>query len=173
MHPEDVAELVVAEVAELERKLADRPDLRVSGVALEDGVEVFLAYEVDLRKPWTMVDRRTGKQVPTLGPRHTENRVLHLNCWNWNGRAPLANLLLPDRTPLPPQLWPMEIGGQGIVHGHRDYRRPFFCRPGTQEFHSHTQHADEPWDRHRPTRTLDQIVIDLLGDLQTRFIGGL
>ena len=66
----------------------------------------------------------------------------------------------------------MEQGGQGIVHGHRDYGRPFFCRPGTHEFHSHTQHADEPWDLHRPTRTLDQIAIDLLVDLQRRFIGG-
>lgn len=172
MHPDDVAEFVATEAEVARQQIESRADLGVRDLAIENNTEMFIDYEVDLRHPIVLTNAN-GRQILGKGLRHSENRILHLECTNWNARPPLANLLLPDRSPLPPQLWPRAEDGEGIVASHRDYQRPFFCRPGTHEFHSHTQHSDEPWDRHRPTRSLDQIVIDLLDSLQHRFILGI
>ena len=50
--------------------------------------------------------------------------------------------------------------------------RKFFCRYGTREFHTHPQHADQPWDAFRPLHRLEQIVIELMRDMRGRFYFG-
>lgn len=89
----------------------------------------------------------------------------------YDSLPPTAELLLPDRSPLPPSDWPKSIGGQGIVHDSKDYGRPFFCRRGLREYHSHSQHEDDPWDAYREHLALHQIVMELLRDMRDTWIG--
>jgi Predicted metal binding domain len=47
----------------------------------------------------------------------------------------------------------VEGGAQNlIVGGHPDTGRPFLCIPGVRQYHSHPQHAGDPWLLHRSTR---------------------
>lgn len=36
-----------------------------------------------------------------------------------------------------------------IVHSHPDTNRPFFCVPGTRQYHDHPQHSGDSWLLHR------------------------
>ena len=49
MHPDDVAEHVVAEVAELERRLQATPELGVTRVALENDTDLYLDFHKEER----------------------------------------------------------------------------------------------------------------------------
>jgi hypothetical protein len=153
VHPDDVAEYVVEEVERTRQRLAARADLNVASVDLEDDVQLYVAFAgVDLSQS----SRR--------------RLVAHLDCTDFDGQPPTAELMLPDRTPLPPGQWPKDLIEQGIVQNHPDFKRPFFCRPGFREFHTHPQHEDEPWDKYRESITLEHVVIDLLDDLVHRWV---
>lgn len=169
MHPEDVADLVATDAAEVERRLAAGPDLGVTSFSRPNPFEILIGFDIVLRH-----GQQTGAGiVPILGSQHLENRFLRLNCSEWDGQPPLVDLLQADATPLPPELWPLDPQQLGIVAGHPIYgNRKFFCRPGTREFHTHPQHSDHPWDFYRPTRKLDQLVLDLMRDIRDRFIFG-
>lgn len=181
MHPDDVADYVVEQVDWVRERLADHPELRVSAVELEDDVKLYITF--------TKIERpRVSAITPPrlLGPgkapiafqytgidlsRTTERELmLHCDCGDFDGQPPTAALMRPDRTPLPADQWPKDLTGQGIVHDHPDYRRPFFCRPGLREFHTHPQHEDQPWDRYRESMSLSRIIIPLLDDLQHRWM---
>lgn len=169
MHPDDVADLVATDAAEVQARLAAEPGLGTTSFTLEDRFELFIGFEVVLRHGAAT----PMGVVPLLGTAHHEQRFLHLDCSDWDGQPPLVDLLQADRTPLPPEHWPSDPQQQGIVAGHPLYGdRKFFCRPGTREFHTHPQHSDNPWDLYRPTRKLDQLAIDLMRDIRDRFIFG-
>ena len=179
MHPDDVAELLAAEVSRLRQRVDDAPQLRVREVALH-GYELDVAFEKQERprvqaRVQSQLQLPQGQgvgfvyEVPDLGRTETRELVLHLDCSDFDGQPPTAELRLPDGAPLPPDQWPTDLSRQGVVHGHPDYPRPFFCRRGLREYHTHPQHEDDAWDRHREAMSLTQIVLELLGDLQTRW----
>jgi hypothetical protein len=107
--------------------------------------------------------------VPDLGSLRTRELILRVDCSDFDGQPPLAELLAPDGTPLPGPQWPYDPRRQGIVHGHPKYGRPFFCRRGLREYHEHPQHEDDPWDRWREGMPLYQIVVGIVTDLRDRF----
>ena len=194
MHPDDVRELVVEQVAELERLVAERPELGVKGVELE-GTDVFLTVAVEhtasAAVPANVAVEIAGqkklivpggpgqenqllfdipREVPLLGQKTERELLLRVGCDGFDGRPPLAELLRPeDRTLLPDAEWPRDPSNQGIVEAHPIYKRKFFCRPGFREFHVLDQHADHPWDASREQTTIGWLVVTLLGELQTRW----
>ena len=58
--------------------------------------------------------------------------------------------------------WPK---GPGIVERHYATGKPFVCRPGVREFHSHIQHGDQPWDKFRGFIRPRELMRDLARDL--------
>lgn len=194
MHPDDVRQFVQESVGELERMLAERPELDVSALSLE-GFDLYLALEltqhvpVALNKdlgveigvvrtillpvgPGQFVERPLGPAViavPDVGQSVARKLVVRFGCDGFDGQPPLAELLNPDRTPLPASEWPKDPELRGIVANHPIYKRNFFCRPGLREFHEHEQHEDEPWDKYREQSSLGRIVVSLLHDLKFRW----
>ena len=194
MHPEDVRELVVEQVADLERLVADRPELGVKQIELE-GTDVFVMVAVEHAASATVppnialeiagdkkliVPAGPGREsqllfgipreVPLLGQKTQRELLLRIGCDGFNGQPPLAELLRPeDRTLLPDAEWPRDPSDQGIVEAHPIYKRKFFCRPGFREFHVLDQHADHPWDSIREQSTVGWLVVTLLGELKTRW----
>lgn len=183
MHPLDVADLLRQEVERLGDQIAQEAALRAEApvLALEPSPTITVAF--------AKVERaRLQETVPLgmLGPgggalarqvqgidlsSKTERRlILQLGCEDYDGQPPTAQLLSSDGTPLPAEQWPKDLIRQGIIDGHRDYNRPFFCRPGLREYHTHPQHEDDPWDRHREALRLHAITLNLLHDLQARWM---
>lgn len=181
MHPEDVAEFVAGSVGILAQKLQQNPEL--GGAPDLEGTKLYIPF---LKLERTLVKHSVGTglvlpggsgvsmvhQVPLLGrPPTTRELILNLDLDDYDGQPPTAELLTPDRSPLPASEWPKSIHGQGIVASHKDYGRPFFCRRGLREYHSHPQHEDDPWDKYREHLALHQIVLELLTGLRHTWIG--
>lgn len=182
MHPADVAEHVADSFAVLRDRLRDTPGLASGPPVLENDIKVYVPFDNEQRQlvehsldtGFAMPGGQTVvhvHQVPLLGTATVRQLLLHMDLTDYDGQPPTAELLLPDRTPLPPHEWPKSIGGQGIILGHQAYDRPFFCRRGLREYHSHPQHEDDPWDKYREAMSLDGIVVELLHDLRNRWIG--
>jgi hypothetical protein len=183
MHPDDVAEHVTDSVWALTEQLRAHPELGASDPIMRDGTDLYIGF-VKQDRAFMQVQlassllgpggHQTAQllQVPDLGaPRVRRELILLMNLDDFDGQPPTAQLLLPDRSPLPAQQWPKELANQGIVHGHPDFDRPYFCRRGLREYHEHSQHEDDPWDRHREGLSLHAIVTELLADLRDRWIG--
>ncbi len=181
MHPGDVLDYVVAEVAELERRIQAAPALGVTRVALEDDIVLYVHFRKQER-PRIGATLQSGIVGPggqavsiryeavDLSRTSERELILMLECDDFDGHPPTAQLLQADRAPLPAGQWPTDLSRQGVIHGHRDYARPFFCRRGLREFHSHPQHQDEPWDLFREALPLHTIVLELLSDLRSRWV---
>ncbi|MGD0454704.1 MAG: putative metal-binding protein [Solirubrobacteraceae bacterium] len=177
MHPQEVAALVAAEFGDLRERIAARPDARVRRAELREPTLIaveFVArvYQSEVVGEGVIVPvpggfQQAGRRVPILGAVEETPLTLLVNCENWDGQPPECDLRRPDGSEL--QDWPKDPMGQGIVRGHPIYTRPFFCRPGTREYHSHPVHEDDPWDRYREGYTLDGIVAGLLEDLINRW----
>ena len=184
MHPADVADYVAVSVGQLRDRLQRYPKLEAGEPALDAHT---------LRIPFVKLERAlVGGQLPSglvvpgsedavftrpvqvidLGqPPVRRQLILQMDLADFDSQPPTAELVLPDLTPLPRGEWPRALGNQGVVDGHPDYDRPFFCRRGLREYHSHAQHEDDPWDRYREELSLDSIVLELLVDLRDRWIG--
>lgn len=183
MHPADVAEHVASSYVELVRRLEDRPELTSGPPQLEHDVKLFIPFDLTARRvvdaglPSDLVlpgGRPVGvvHRAVLLGePPTTRQLLLALDLTDYDSQPSTAELLLPDRSPLPADEWPKSVDVLGVVNGHRDYDRPWFCRPGLREYHTHPQHEDDPWDRHREGLPLHDVVLGLLTDLSRRFIG--
>lgn len=181
MHPDDVADYVQASVEELSRQLNRYPGL-VKTLALEARTSLFITFEKTERPTiQAAVPSRIllpggagiamQYQVPDLAATPiTRDLILHIGLDDYDGDPPTADLLLPDRSPLPSDQWPI-LGEGGIVLDHPHFRRPFFCRRGLREYHTHPQHEDDPWDRHREGLPLYAVVLEVLDDLQHRWVG--
>jgi hypothetical protein len=140
--------------------------------------------------------RRCRRVLFNLGPLVERELILRCDAAGYDAQPITAELLLRDGRPLPRGQWPKEIGvggldaldlpeggaalprvrvahalgPQAIIREHQDYDRPFFCRRGLREYHSHSQHENNPWDRHRESIRIYDIVPELLADLQTRWV---
>lgn len=53
---------------------------------------------------------------------------------------------------------PQGVNGLHNSHPNPDIQRPFFCTPGTYEYHLHGSHINDPWDQHRNSMPLAEIV---------------
>lgn len=180
MHPQDVARHLADSVQVLRDAVAQQPGSPIEDITL-DGVTLRTRFAVETsqsqlvpRGPAIAVGpgmlQQQTMNIPILGTRQRQTRVLAMDCEDWDSQPPTATLELADRSPLPREHWPRDPDGQGIVADHPLFGdRPFFCRPGTREFHSHPQHEDQPWDRYREGMTLSAIVLGLIADLTTRW----
>jgi hypothetical protein len=184
MHPADVAAFVADRADDLRQEIARYPELGVTRVSIEDSVQLYITFTKEdhqvvqqavLSGMFGARGEQLGRvfEVPLIGARKaTRELILHMDCTDFDSVPPSANLLLPDRTQLPDDQWPA-MGPGGIIRGHRDYNRPFFCRRGLREYHSHVQHEDDPWDRYREGLSLSAITLDLLNGLRYRWGGKL
>jgi hypothetical protein len=180
VHPDDVAEYVLSEVEELRRTIAETPQLNVLEVKLEDRTELFLRFrKVDharieaITVPGLIAPNQQPIGIPTaaidLSQKSERELVLQMNCEDLDGVPPTAELRQEDLTPLSPEEWPQGLTREGMAQGHPEYQRPFFCRRGLREYHSHPGHQDDPWDKYRESVSLHVIAIELLGELQSRW----
>jgi hypothetical protein len=182
VHPDDVAERVAEEYEILRARLRAAPALLAGEPELVDRFEIRvpftkIAYQRALLVvvPKLTADgmrRQLGRQVPLRIGRFERQLILRSCCDGYDGQAPTAELLQPDGSPLPGDEWPRALGREAVIRGHEDYDRPFFCRRGLREYHSHPHHEDNPWDAHRESVRLYDVIPELLGDLQTRWALG-
>lgn len=179
MHPADVVEYVEASFTELAQRLADRPGLTTEDPVLES-LTLYVPFtlsESPLAPVPSGLFHPSGQPFSTslgvvLGQKKTFPVLLTLDLTDYDSQPPTAELLQPDRTPLPAEQWPNSLNGQGVLNGgHPDFQRKWFCRPGLREYHTHPQHEDDPWDSHREGLALHTVVVNLLVDLKNRFIG--
>jgi hypothetical protein len=180
VHPDDVAELVRSEFADLEAGLA-ASTLPVKAARLSDATRIEIEFTARQREAQVVGTglitpgglpgqfQQAGYRVPLLGRAVARLLVLAVGCENWDGTPPTAELLLPDGSPLPTGEWPQDPINRGIVIGHPDYDRKFFCRPGFREYHTHPVHKDDPWDQHREGFSMAQLLLGLLSDLTNRW----
>jgi len=180
VHPQDVAQHLSASVQVLRDAVAGQQGSPIDDITL-DGVHLRTRFVVETLQSQAVprglavavapgMLQQATMNIPILGTRQRETRVLMMDCEDWDSQPPTATLELADGSPLPRDRWPRDPEGQGIVADHPLFGdRPFFCRPGTREFHSHPQHEDHPWDRYREGTTLSAIVLGLIVDLTTRW----
>jgi len=179
VHPGDVARHIDESVDALRNAVDRLPASSIIGIE-HHGVDLHVHYEADVSAstvgtaaPDLLIGHQLGGtmyNVPIIGSRRREQFILALDLTDFDSQPPTAELLSDDRTPLPRARWPRDPEGQGIVPNHRLWpHRPFFCRPGTREFHTHPQHEDEPWDAYREGMSLTGVVLPLVHDLTTRW----
>lgn len=181
MHSDDVAELVAEEFSQFVERAEDVGGLDHERIKLVDRTKIYVPFEVTHSEselvavgPALLLPgggaRQESRHIPILGRSVTRDLVLHLDCRDFDGQPPTAELLRPDRDPLPPEQWPKDPTARGIVTGHPNYARPFFCRPELREYHEHPQHEDDPWDKHREGMSLCSLILGLLHDLRHRWM---
>lgn len=167
MHPDDSAALVAEQVEALRALLASL-DLPVGMADLYGRTDLRISFRS--RTSEAIQEIPGLGEIRLLGTMREEQLVLAMDCDNFDAQPPLAYLLDEDGAMLPAERWPHDPRRRGIVRGHHLYGdRPFFCRPGTREFHTHRQHEDEPWDAVRESMTIDGIAIGILRDLTERW----
>jgi hypothetical protein len=185
MHPEHVAAFVREEVEILRARAADS-ELPIADIALEHDAELFVTVEM-VRRPSLPTRNPDGtiplgagvlnagvlyENVPDLSkPAEHLTRILYCDLTDFDSQPPTAELLAADRSPLPFIDWPSDLKNGGIVDGHKDWPRPWFCRPGFREYHTHPEHEDRPWDEIRGDGApLHGLVLGLVADLTDRFV---
>ncbi len=105
--------------------------------------------------------------VPLLDRRQESSIVLALGCDNYDTDPPsLAYMANWEATQeLPFEAWPK---GGGVVQQHPVTGKPFLCRPGMREFHTHYQHGDEPWDKYRGHIRPRDLLLSIAKDLHSK-----
>lgn len=105
--------------------------------------------------------------VPLLDRRQETSIVLALGCDNYDTDPPsLAFMANWEATQeLHFQSWPK---GAGVVQQHPVTGKPFLCRPGLREFHTHYQHGDEPWDKYRGRIRPRDLLLNIADGLRSK-----
>jgi hypothetical protein len=179
MHPSVVFEFVEAEVAELRERLVDSPH-RDATVTLDTGPVLRVAFDHEEHVTEAAVavlpllgpggqQLHRQQRIPIIGARRNRRLILEMGLERFDLLPPTATLLDGNAQPLPGDQWPTSLGGGGIVDKHPMTGRPFFCRRGLREYHTHPQHEDDPWASWRGGLRLHMIVIELLDDLRERW----
>jgi hypothetical protein len=156
MHRHDVELLVAEEAAALQAALGDGIVLRLE----QRGTDLVAELP---RAAYAHVGH-AGYAVPLLGQRRETSIVLVLHCENYDTDPPSVEFFRDWATleALQYAEWPK---GPGVVERHYATGKPFVCRPGVREYHSHVQHGDVPWDRLRGLVRPRQLLVDLARDL--------
>ena len=181
MHPTLVRAHVEDSVAELRARLDGHDVHRVTDLDLDaDALVLTVGFEHDEHETELVIAQSPillpggrpvtrQQRIPILGRSTIRRLVLQVGLDDFDLLPPTATLLNASRSPLPADEWPTSFSGGGIVNDHPIYHRPFFCRRGLREYHSHEQHEDDPWARWRDALPLHAIVLELLTDLRTRW----
>lgn len=108
-----------------------------------------------------------GPTVPLLGQRREATIIAALDCTQYDTDPPsLAFFADWEATmELAFEQWPKGIG---MVQRHPKTGKPFLCRPGIREFHTHVQHGDEPWDKYRGRVRPRDLFLNLARDLRQK-----
>jgi hypothetical protein len=181
MHPALVRAHLEDSVAALNARLGAHAELGVTELSVD--LDAFVLdvgldhdeHETELitaQSPLLLPGGRAltrQQRIPILGRSRTRRLILRVGVDDFDLLPPTATLLDEARDPLPADQWPTSFSGGGIVSNHPIYHRPFFCRRGLREYHSHEQHEDDPWARWRDALPLQAIIIELLADLSTRW----
>lgn len=183
MHPQAIAAFLEESVEGLRHRLPEldepvpelRLDLEIPELIIEFEHSEYETEAVQAVSPFAGPGGQAIvalQRVPILGwPRRREHLMLRMNLERFDLVPPTAQLCDGDGQLLPFERWPRAWQDRGIVQEHCLYKRPFFCRPGLREFHTHPQHEDQPWAAYREIMPLHDIVVGLLSDLQHRFYG--
>lgn len=161
MHYVSVERLVEAEAEALRQAVADGVLPRV------ERRDTLLVAEV----PWTIYPsgrlNTWGPTVPLLGQRREATIIAALDCTQYDTDPPsLAFFADWEATmELAFEQWPKGIG---MVQRHPKTGKPFLCRPGIREFHTHVQHGDEPWDKYRGRVRPRDLFLNLARDLRQK-----
>jgi hypothetical protein len=109
--------------------------------------------------------------VPLLDRRQESSIILALGCDNYDTDPPsLAYMANWEATEeLPFEAWPK---GTGVIQQHPVTGKPFLCRPGIREFHTHYQHGDEPWDKYRGHIRPHELLLNIVRDLRGKQVLG-
>lgn len=110
----------------------------------------------------------------TLAVRHRATgrvRVFRFRFDGWNDQPPSLSLVDGETLEeLPGTMWPTD--GQGHWHptgwqpaGGQTTTRPFMCMVGIREYHTHTSHAQDSWDKYKNESGFD------LGGIISRVTG--
>lgn len=78
---------------------------------------------------------------------------LQLSCPDWN-EVPPAILLL-DRDGKHPSAIPRDPNGVFNASAHPGTGRPFICMRGSNEYHTHPSHVNDPWEQLRGKSAYD------------------
>lgn len=183
MHPSTIRAFVKDSVTELRDRLVDHAELGVVDLGLDvERLELDVVFDHDEHETELVPvasslllpggQQLTRQQrIPILGQSRTRRLDLRFGLDGFDLQPPTAELLDEHHVPLPATEWPTSVAGGGIVSNHPIYKRPFFCRRGLREFHTHEQHEDTPWAEWRDALPLHAIVIELLTDLRVRWHG--
>ncbi len=163
MHQQYVEALVAEEEAVLQEAVREKKLLRVERRG------TLLVAEVP--RVMYAAGAYGSTLVPLLGHRQESSIVLALGCDNYDTDPPsLAYMASWETTQeLPFKDWPKGIG---VVQQHPVTGKPFLCRPGMREFHTHYQHGDEPWDKYRGRIQPRDLLLTIAKDLRNKQVLG-
>jgi hypothetical protein len=101
---------------------------------------------------------RSGSRVHVTAPELGADRVLVLDAAAYDTDPVAVSVTTPDGAPVPGWRWP-----PALYRGdHPVLRRPFACIQGTEDYHAHPAHRDDPWDQHRSRLRLADLVAHIL-----------
>ena len=160
MHQQYVEALVAEEEAVLQEAVREKKLLRVERRG------TLLVAEVP--RVMYAAGAYGSTLVPLLGHRQESSIVLALGCDNYDTDPPSLTYMANWETTqeLPFKDWPK--GGIGVVQQHPVTGKPFLCRPGVREFHTHFQHGDEPWDKYRGHIRPRDLLLSIAKDLHSK-----
>ena len=108
---------------------------------------------------------------PTLSvvfrhPRSCRAVEFRFNCDNWDELPPSLTLHDPeDGRELPWEEWPKEVWS--VLNSHPSTGKPFLCLPGIREYHTHSSHLGDMWERYRPLSSYS--LLGIVDRVQQRF----
>ena len=102
--------------------------------------------------------RREGPCIHVTAPELGRDRVLVLDATRYDTEPVGVAITTPAGTPVSGWRWP-----RALYRGeHPVLLRPFSCIRGTQDYHAHPAHRDDPWDDHRSRLRLPDVVDHIL-----------
>ncbi len=148
-------------------------DPEVTKLKLDREIELWQENEATYRKRgWILLDRRELEvevgflaqlQIgPQIVPVMTACvRLDYTNYDLWPPSVEFINVFTGEFAPPPVQAFAQTDEGLRnlLVGSHPDTNRPFFCVPGTRQYHEHPQHSGDSWLLHRGDREGSLITI--------------
>lgn len=133
---------------------------------------------------WKQLVAQQVNEIPRNDPRWIVHDLVASSFLDFELRHVNANrryrfwLTLAEYDLEPPSLWLIDEHARPIKdvrrwppepfrnrHPHPIVKRPWVCRPGLWEYHHHHLHENDPWDLHRNSTRLVNIIERLANDL--------
>jgi hypothetical protein len=86
-------------------------------------------------------------EVLVVHPKSGRRVGMRLGCEHWDAEPPSFTMIDPDsRAEFLWDKWPQ---GWPVGNPHPVTGRPFLCLPGVREYHTHSSHLDDKWEKYR------------------------